>query len=237
MGQLALIDNLKSKRRGGFYFDGNTPYLSVTEILKIINKPQLMYWFGREVYLAMVKDPSLSEKDALAMPYKTSESAKTRGVTVHSVIEAYKHTAEQLDVAEPFRGYAKAFYKFVTERKVKIISQEKSVFSKANQFAGTLDLLVEIDDVPVPLVVDCKTGKAIYAESFLQTSAYRNALIENGIETRGIGTLLLLENGEYKFEHEVEKEVLDIRFRAFLAAKILYEGLNLDSLRKVGYIK
>jgi hypothetical protein len=227
--------NLKSTRRAGFYFIDKKPYISVTTVLTVINKPQIVYWYGRQVYLALVKNPSLSEKDALAAPYQSTRGAMSRGTTVHSIVEAYKHTKEQLDVPEEFRGYAKAFYKFVTERKAKIKEQEKTVISKTLKVAGTLDLLASIDDIEVPLVIDVKTGKDIYEESFLQTSAYRFMLLENGIFTRGIGTLLLLSNGEYKFQHEVEEPVLKIRMDAFLSAKKLYEGLNHETLQKVGY--
>lgn len=228
--------NLKNKKRGGFYWEKDTPYLSVTEILKIIDKPALRYWFGQQVYFAMLKDPTLSEKEALAAPYESTKGARSRGTTVHSIVEAYKHTQEQLDVAEEFRGYALAFYKFVEERKAIIHQQEKTVISRKNAYAGTLDLLVSIDDVETPLVVDVKTGKDIYAESFLQTAAYYNALLEERIKARGVGTLLLMENGEYFFKHEVERPVLKYRFEAFLAAKALYVGLNIDKLKKLGYL-
>lgn len=228
--------NQKDQRRAGFYFKDEKPYLSVTEILKVIDKPALRYWFGQQVYYAMAIDPTLSEKDALAAPYTSSKGARDRGTTVHTIVESYKHTKEQLEVVEEFRPYAKAFYKFVEERKAKIAAQERTIFSQKYKYGGTLDLLVGIDDIDVPLVVDVKTGKDIYGESFLQTAAYRNALTEEGVKTRGIGTLLLMDNAEYKFEVETEPINCQLRLESFLAAKTLYQGVNFKKLEKFGYI-
>jgi predicted RecB family nuclease len=184
----------------------------------------------------MVKNPALGQQAALAAPYEKSKGAMSRGTTVHSIVEAYKHTQEQLDVVEEFRPYAKAFYKFITDRNMVFVSQERTVISKKYRYAGTLDLLASIDKNPTPLVIDVKTGKDIYEESFLQTAAYRNAITEEGVSVRGIGTLLLKDNGEYKFEDEVEDESYKYRLRGFLAAKEAYEGKNYNMLKKVGYL-
>ena len=68
--------NFKDTKRGGLYFKEGKPYLAVTEALKIIDKPALRYWFGQQVYYAMVANPSLNESEALASPYKVSETAE-----------------------------------------------------------------------------------------------------------------------------------------------------------------
>jgi hypothetical protein len=59
---------------------------------------------------------------------------------------------------------------------------EQVVWSTTHRFAGTLDFLAEITvpghAVPVPVVGDIKTGKAIYDEARLQVAAYVAALRE-----------------------------------------------------------
>src|SRR3990167_11200386 len=90
------MTNKIDQRRGGLYFIDKRPYVSVTNILKILDKPALTYWYGREVYRAFAFDPTLDEKTALAAPYQKRDKAADRGSTVHSIIESYKHTKEHI---------------------------------------------------------------------------------------------------------------------------------------------
>lgn len=226
----------RQTRRGGFYWIDNKPMLSVTEILKIIDKPMLRYWFGREVYYAMVKNPALGEKDALSAPYQTSQKATSRGATVHSIVEAYKQTGAVLTgIPEEFQGFATAFYKFVDEMKPEILEQEKSVFDHDNNVAGTLDMYAKIGNSYY--VLDVKTGKDIYAESEIQLSAYAHMLRQEGKQVDNIGVVLLeigddkLPTKNYKFAQRTENHSV------FLNAKSLYEWINRDKLIKVGYLK
>jgi hypothetical protein len=210
--------NLKNQRKGGCYWDNGMPYISVTQILSCIDKPALRYWFGQQVYLAMVKNPELSEQEALAAPYKTSDEAKNRGTTVHSIVENYN----QISIVEDcYKGYYDAFGQWIKDMNVTILENEKTVYSDMG-YAGTLDLLVEIGGKKT--IVDVKTGKAIYPEAHLQVSAYQKAMgIDNG------AILLLQPNGKYKYEQANDE------FTTFMACKTLYEGLNREKLEKLGY--
>lgn len=236
-----MNNDLKKLRRGGFYWVDNKPFVSVTNILKVIDKPALRYWYGQQVYRAMVIEPSLSEQEALAAPYKINAIAKNRGTTVHSIVEVYKVGNVEFDVwietvLEDYRGYARAFNRWVHDLNVKIVDQERTVFSKVHQYAGTVDLLAEINgdqlivEENLPTVIDVKTGKDIYVEASIQASAYRNAIEEGGTKTKGIGVLLLMEDGTYKYQSGGDK------FDTFLACKKLWEGLNTEMLEKVGYL-
>lgn len=222
--------NTKDDRRGGFYWLDGTPFVSVTNVLKVIDKPQLRYWFGKEVYLAMVKNPALGEQEALSAPYKKSDDAKSRGTTVHSIVEAWKNTQTQIEtIPDEFKGYSDAFYQWVRDADVKLIAHEKTVVSRQHGYAGTLDLMVENRQGDV-WIIDVKTGKDIYAEAFIQVSAYQHALKEDeGIDVKRMGILLLGENGKYKFQ-ECEDQ-----FPVFLACKSIWSFLNAEMCEKVGY--
>jgi len=221
------MSNIKN-RRGGFYWVGGEPFVSVTTVLGCIAKPALRWWFGKEVYLAMVKDPTLSQKEALSAPWSSSSKAKSRGSTVHSIVEVYKKSGKILDsIPEQFKGYAEAFYSWIEDNHVEVLEHERTVVSKKYGFAGTLDLLVKLNGGG-RLVVDVKTGKAIYPEAFLQLSAYKQALSEEGIEVKDTAVLLLKENGKYAFEKgQVDLDV-------FLAAKRLWLWLNREMVEKIG---
>ena len=61
---------------------------------------------------------------------------------------------------------------------LKPIAVEQVVYSKKYGYAGTLDLLAEVNGVLT--VIDWKTGKAVYSEAHLQNAAYRQAIREMG---------------------------------------------------------
>lgn len=227
--------NQKDQRRGQFYWIDGKPLLSVTEILKVIDKPALRYWFGQEVYYAMLKDPSLKEAEALAAPYQTSKGAAARGTTVHSIVEAYKKTTVRLEgIPEEFQGFATAFYKWVDMVNPEIIEQERTVFDHDHRIAGTLDMYARIGDKFY--VIDIKTGKDIYAESEIQLSAYAHMLRTEGKPVDGIAVCLLeigedkKPTGNYKWAIRTEN------YQVFLNTKSLYEWINREKLIKSGYL-
>ena len=221
--QLKLNENDKRDgKRAGFYWKENKPYVSVTTVLKVLDKPALRWWFGKEVYYAMAKDPTLSESEAMHVPSETSEAAKARGATIHSIVEAYQKEGEVIDVPEPYKGYAQAFYNWIKDYKMTVVEHEKTFFDETNKIAGTLDLITKNNGDT--WVIDVKTGKDIYDEAHLQISAYKRM---SGV-TRG-GVLLLQESGKYKFAESEDY------FEEFLCAKKLWEFQNREIVKKVGY--
>lgn len=222
-------------RRGAFYWLDGQPFLSVTEILKVIDKPALRYWFGQEVYYAMLKDPSLKEAEALAAPYQTSKGAAARGITVHSIVEAYKASGVRMEgIPEEFQGFATAFYKWVDAMKPEIIEQERTVFDHVNRVAGTLDMYAKIGDKF--FVIDIKTGKDIYAESEIQLSAYAHMLRAEGKPVDSIAVCLLEIGDDKKPTGNYKWAVRTENHSVFLSAKALYEWINREKLIKAGYL-
>lgn len=232
---MQATDKRQELRRGAFYWLDGKPMLSVTEILKVIDKPALRYWYGQEVYYAMLKDPSMKEQEALAAPYATSKGAAARGTTVHSIVEAYKQTGAKLEgIAEEFQGFATAFYSFMEQVAPEIIEQEKSVFDTENRVAGTLDMYAKVGDKFY--VIDIKTGKDIYPESEIQLSAYAHMLRAEGKPVDGIA-VCLLEIGEDKLPTKNYKWAIRTEnHKVFLNTKALYEWINRDKLIKAGYL-
>jgi len=225
--------DLRTKRISGAYTINNEIYLSVTTILSVIDKSSaLTRWFGGEVYdfiaSELAKGNQLPDrKESLSAPYQTNKKAKNRGTTVHSIVEGWKNMGSIAGIEGPFQGYARSFRDWVSHHNVEIVENEKTVISKKYGYAGTLDMLAKVNGKL--MIVDVKTGKDLYPEVKLQTSAYRQALLEGGINVEGTSALLLQEDGSYKFETHPDK------LGAFLAAKILYTGLNSERLEKLGY--
>jgi hypothetical protein len=223
-------EDKRQERRGGFYWFDDEPYISVTKVLEVLDKPQLRRWYAREVYLAMVKNPNLSEADALAVPFNKGNEAKNRGTTIHSIVEAFKHSKEEIDdIPEKFRPYAVSFYNWVKDNNIEILEHEKTVKSAKYKYAGTCDLIVKNRQTNEVWVCDVKTGKDIYQEAFLQVSAYKRALLENGIKIDKTGVILLGEKG-YKFAEGGDY------FNYFLSALELWKFVHHEDCVKLGFV-
>ena len=114
-----------------------------------------------------------------------------------------------------------AFEDWAKSVHLKPLAIEQVVFSTRHEFAGTLDLLAEINGVVT--VVDFKTGKSIYAESHLQNVAYRVALAEMGQAraTQGLIVRLPKVDTDPAFETQSVPPVPEL-FPAFVAALKLW---------------
>lgn len=217
------IQATKKNRRAGFYWIDNKPYISVTQVLKILDKPALRYWYGQQVYRAYTKDLELSEQEALSAPYKVGKEAMSRGTQVHELIENWVH---KQTVPDELSLYIKAFDDFMRDHQVKLLQHEQTVVCEKERYAGTLDLIADIGGKN--FFIDVKTSKdgAIYQEAGLQLSAYRYA---HG-KDHEIAVVSLSSKGTYTFQ------VMTYDIEAFLAAKKLYEYINHELLVDVGYV-
>ena len=117
-------------------------------------------------------------------------AAGDKGSKVHSAIEALlngqevkmdsqflnrsKGEMEELTVEEYecILSFAD-WWKTLPEQKT-IISTEITVWSDAHGYAGTVDLVLEMEGVY--WIVDIKTGQSVWSEYELQVSAYKHAL-------------------------------------------------------------
>jgi genome maintenance exonuclease 1 len=182
------------------------------------------------VFQAMVVNPELSEKEALAKPWAESKKAMERGTEVHKMVENWKPGMDPLKmIGVKYKGYARAFKQWLKENSPEIIEHERSVLCKEHYYAGTLDMLAKLNGEDETYIIDIKTGKDIYDDYFLQLSAYQYALMEEGQNVEHIGVLLLLPDGNYKFA------LGEPRIDVFLAAKRLWEWKNREKLEKYGY--
>ena len=191
------VQTLQNSKRGGYYWVGDKPYISATSAISVIDKPALRYWFGTQVYLSYTADPTLNQKECLASPWKATKKATDRGSKVHHLTETPIDDVEALDEPEEIKGYLRAYKKWETDFKPEILEVEKTVFSEKYGFAGSLDRIMKVGDKIV--LLDIKTGKDIYDEVYLQLSAYKQALKEEGYEVEEMAPLLLKENGDYKY--------------------------------------
>lgn len=239
---------------GRFYEVDGELFPSVTHILTAINKPALVPWAAKvereactAAAAALYQDlhatgqtfPAswfLTELHARLGQVKahtrTLEKAGDIGAQAHHAIEWMLRRAIRADagprpfVSEPALIAVRAFKAWAVSVELKPVLIERTVYSKRHRYAGTLDLLARVRGVLT--MISLKTGKAIYAEAFLQEAAYSAALVEMGYLAPTASIVIRLPKVEGDPGFDVAKDVVDVPARAelfpvFLATRALWE--------------
>lgn len=237
-----------------FYNVKGKEYPSVTTILGCIGKPALIAWAAKveremvieesaRLYETIIETPKMSRtawittlNDRLGKT-KASQKELTKaseiGSQAHQWIE-WTLKAELLHEAGPCPVISSqaqlavsAWTRWRNSVKLKPILCEQPVWSEEHGYAGTMDLLAEVNGIPT--LIDWKTGKAIYNEAKLQNAAYRRAVIEMKlVEEMPKGMIVRLPKVETDPEFEVQEVVEDVSelLTIFLNAKGLWHWLN-----------
>lgn len=206
-------------RSGRFYrVDGDElPYVSVTHALGCIAKPALINWAANQertlvmdasadLYQDLAKTPAMSRVTYIATlqsrlgkqkaHQKELAKAGDIGAQVHALIEwnlrqsLGQTVGPEPKVVDKAQWAFMAFQDWANSVNLKPIFIEQMVYSRTYRYAGTMDLLAEVNGVLS--LVDFKTGKSIYAEAYLQNIAYQQALIEMGHSTPQAGYIVRL---------------------------------------------
>lgn len=240
----------KDSKSGRFYEVDGDLYPSVTHVLGCINKPALVNW-AANTERTLVSEAACKLYEhccTLAAPMQRAafafnlalmlgkekahqkELAKAGdiGTQAHKLIEWTMRTALKAEAGQKPVVSDKALWAFMAfedwARSValKPILIERTVFSKVHRYAGTMDLLARVNGAIT--LVDFKTGKGIYPESFLQSAAYSVALVEMGyaMPTAGLIVRLPKVDTDPEFETKEVPPVADL-LPVFLATKTLWE--------------
>ena len=109
------------------------------------------------------------------------------------------------------------------------MENEKTVVSKKNKFAGTVDIIGKVNGKLYVIDVKTNNSGAIYETYHLQVSAYIEALRENGVAVEGGYVLVLSPEGKYAYGQV--KECFDV----FLKLRDVWVWKNQEKCNKVGY--
>ncbi len=235
---------------GGRWYEVDDHRLpSVTYILQAISKPALISWAASEerklvtetaadLYEDVHGTPKMSRPTYIATlqgrlgkvraHQKELAKAAEIGSQIHSMIEWNLRRMLGQKVGPQPRLDEKAQWGFMAWEdwarsvRFKPILIEQQVFSLMHGYAGTLDVLGEIDGVLT--IGDWKTGKAVYPEALLQSVAYQVALAEMGHHRAEAGIVIRLP----KVETDPEFEVVPVPavselFPTFLAVKQVWQ--------------
>ncbi len=214
-------------------------------------------WFPRVTSILSIKSkPALYAYYASMPNFKAGEAIMNRsaeeGTAVHAAVEAILKK-QPIDIPPSIQPSINAFMEFYDNNLVTPLKIEERIVSRQHRYAGTIDILAEVNGVVG--VLDIKTSQAVYRDYGMQTAAYIQALSEDPsippltswilrldqnqkctrcpARMRQKGGNIKVKNDRYPCEHtwapmkgEYEfKEVdgYESNIKAFLAAKSLWE--------------
>ena len=210
---------------------------SVSAITRVINKPALMYWplkmatefLEKELVVGGV----LNEVDKLNLiegaksaHRKNGQNSQAIGTLTHAWVEAYiKGEKPKMPTHEGVRKAVEQFIGFVDKNKVTFLLSEEVVYSKKFHYAGRFDFTCKLGRKL--FLGDLKTGKGLWEESYISTSAYAMARQEEHKEEAYQGILLLNCRPDGTLEYGL-RDVQETKecYGAFLNARGLYEYLK-----------
>jgi hypothetical protein len=245
---MPLYESFDDFKLGNGYVIDGIWYPRVTSICSIKAKPALYAYYANM--------PSFQVGEAIM-----NRSAQ-EGTLVHSIVEAILKE-EPITIPSSIQPSIDAFLAFKQEHDIVPLKIEERIISKKHHYAGTIDVLAEVDGVVG--VLDIKTSQAIYRDHGMQTAAYVEALAEDpslppltswilrldqyqtcvrcAATMRQKGGNTKIRKEKYPCEHEWAptqgefqfKELTDFdsNIKGFLAAKSLWEWEHANHLAKI----
>ncbi|MGH3609954.1 MAG: hypothetical protein ACRDRD_17985 [Pseudonocardiaceae bacterium] len=205
--------------------EGRVAAVSVTSVLKVLDKPALLAWAEACGAAGAAQLAAAGELDGvlpseaidrvrlhkLGMDAKRDAGAD-RGTAVHNVLELWAREHEVPDLADfpaEVRGYVQGLCAWLLATRPQPSSMERFVGSVTHTYAGRLDLRATLDGRDC--IVDLKTNPRgrVYDEAHLQSRAYALADVECGSEPpEGIVIVAVGEHGGFEMV-ECEAEAGD----------------------------
>lgn len=233
-----------------FYSWRNEDYWSVTTILSGgVPKPALLPWGIKAVAEGAVRERAVvaamlaqcetpdecgrgefcgtcdqAVRYLKGIPYAHRDRAADLGTYIHEATEAYALGKPFPKWPAPVKPRMDAFVAFIQDYKPVYEMTEASVYNRTQHYAGTLDAIIVVNGRR--LILDTKTGKAVYPEVGLQLAAYRHAEfvgLPDGSEqdmpaTDGAVCLHLADEGYELIEVDAGDDV----FRTFLYCREVF---------------
>jgi hypothetical protein len=177
----------KETARGHSYIDAEGRRVpGVTSILGDgLPKPALITWAANATaeYATdnweqlSAKTPSVRLKELQGARYAVKDAAANKGTAVHAIAEKLV-AGEEVDVPDELVGHAESYARFLDDFSVQPVHVEFSVASYKWGYAGTADLIADVNYLGVKrrLLMDVKTNRSgIFGDVAYQLAAYRYA--------------------------------------------------------------
>jgi ATP-dependent exoDNAse (exonuclease V) beta subunit len=232
-----LVSIEKTKHGRAYKIEGYKDlFPSVTTILDIISKPGLLRWTQNTAFGNMKKvlqaqsgaTPIISQNwiretmsDIKQRYDQEREQAAVLGTRAHKVIEDLL-SGESPFIDQEMQPIFESFSQWRSSVDIEITDTEVVVYSPYYGYAGTIDAIGNTSNGQV--VIDWKTGNALYPEHSFQVAAYARALSE--IYDSPTPQAWVIRLGKRKIEVESRKIIdVDTPFQSFRAALYLWRSL------------
>ena len=140
----------------------------------------------------------LSQKAYDGIDPAIMEKAAARGTAVHDACEFYARYGAD-ECPDEYCGYMAAYKRWFDDYHVKPIQTEQMLYHPWMLYAGTLDLIAEVDGEV--MLVDYKTTSSIKDMlTRVQLEAYSRMLYVHGNDVPGRAILQLRGDGNYTFK-------------------------------------
>ena len=161
---------------GGYKNAAGERILGVTTVIgRFKDSGGLLYW--------AFEQGKAAQRGEIEKLYDKRDEAAESGTLAHSLVEAhikgqsFERPSVTDDVWEQASNAFRAYLKWESMTKLKIIEQEMSLVSEQYQFGGTPDAIGEIDGELC--LVDWKTSNSVYQDYLIQLAAYKQLWEEN----------------------------------------------------------
>lgn len=204
---------------------------SVTNVLGVINKPELVRWKLEQAVLAALTLPRLNGEELDDFARRVAEDSQSRvntaadfGTAFHAGAERISNSLE-LDPADPLAPWLQRYRDWFQVRCSRVHWAERVLVNPQLGYAGTADLLVDHQEHGLTLI-DIKTQTfkpglppRAYSSWRYQLAAYKAAL---GKDLKCMNLIVNSAAPEPPFEHLWSAEEIQAAQRAFLAAHLLW---------------
>lgn len=206
---------------------------SVTNVLGVINKPELVEWKMTQAVLAALTLPRMDGEDLGVFAKRVVEDAQSQvkgaaefGSAFHAGAELVANTLE-VDQAGPYAAWLNLHRDWFQANCVRVVWTERVLVSSELGYAGTADLLVEHQQHGLTLV-DYKTQgvkpgyKArAYGSWGQQLAAYRRAI---GKPMACMNVIVNSAEPSAPIEHLWSEEELRAGLESFEAALVIWRN-------------
>ena len=179
-------------------------YDRVTTVLASIAKPALYYYYARMAFEATHDLLDKTFEDVWSEVNRRQNTTKDRGSDVHDILE--KYFSNNPYVIKEENGYHRAVKLFIEEEAKNFEASflERTIWLDELEVAGRCDFYGTYKGKSA--VVDFKTGLRAYPEYAIQLSAYKSALVKEGVAKNDtkLYNVVFMKDGKYQIVEQMD---------------------------------
>ena len=178
-----------------------------TTVLGVLNKPLLVPWVNNLGLQGINVRDYVDDKADIGTLVHEMMFCDLKG----NKVDTSYYTGQQIDIA---KNSFKKYLDWKKQHTIEPIVLEEPMVSEQFQFGGTIDNYCLLDGVFT--LIDYKTCKALYPEHFIQVTAYRQLLKENGYKVKNCAILRVGRVDMEGFEfQEIHKKKIELCWKMF----------------------